>query len=139
MSSYDEALEYVKDTIATIKAAREHPIVQDMRKAGFGPENVTLFRIDHTAFDRRFVFLTDAVIEMGSDAFAVFYDHLMTEHDDVPEARELAKSLILEAAPQFVTEADTCFLQRPKGEARCGVTQSAEGRADYLHEHGDDE
>ena len=53
--SYDDALEYVKVVIASIKAMREHPLVQEFREKGFDPERVELLRVGHEKFGYRWV------------------------------------------------------------------------------------
>ena len=68
--SSDDALECVKDLIASIKAMREHPLVQEFRERGFDPEGVELLRVGHEKFGYRWVLLDETQILTGSEAFA---------------------------------------------------------------------
>jgi hypothetical protein len=53
LQSYDDALEHVKAVIASIKAMREHPLVQEFRRNGIDPERVELLRVGHEKFGHR--------------------------------------------------------------------------------------
>jgi hypothetical protein len=62
LQSCEDALECVKNLIASIKATREHPIVQEFRERGFDPEQIELLRVRHEKFGCRWVLLDEKQI-----------------------------------------------------------------------------
>ena len=106
--SYDDALGCVKDLIASIKAMREHPLVQEFRERGFDPEGVELLRVGHEKFGHRWVLLDENQILTGAEAFA---ESVERKFGGVVDMLEQARTVILQTAPQFAT--DSAFLQLP--------------------------
>ena len=106
--SPEDALEHVKAVIASIKAMREHPVVQEFREKGFDPERVELLRVRHEKFGYRWVLLDENQILMGAEAFA---NSVERKFGGVVDKLERARTVILQTAPQFAT--DSAFLQPP--------------------------
>ena len=77
---------------------REHPLVEVFREKGLDPERVELLRVRHERFGHRWVLLDDARILIASEAFAEF-----VEGKGVVDKLEEARTVILQAAPQFAT------------------------------------
>jgi hypothetical protein len=101
VQSHEVALERVKELIASIKAMREHPLVQELREKGFDPEQVELLRVRHEHFGHRWVLLDEKQILMGAEAFAELIE---PKFEGVVDKFEQARTVILQTAPQFATD-----------------------------------
>ena len=111
LRSYDDALEYVKDRDRRHKGnAREHPLVEELRKNGFDPERVELLRVGHEKFGHRWVLMDDNQIQTGAEAFVAYVED---KFPGVVNTLEKARTVILQTAPHFAT--DPVFLQLPDG------------------------
>jgi hypothetical protein len=100
--SYDDALEHVKSMMAHIKAMRDDPLVQEFRDRGFDPERVELLRVRHKKFGQRWVLLKDDQIWSGAEAFVA---HIEKKSLGVVDKLEQARTIIVQTAPQFATNA----------------------------------
>jgi hypothetical protein len=117
VSSYDAALEQVKAQIAFIKSKPEHPIVQQMREDGIDPENFGLIRITHPKFGMRWMLL-DIRHEVQEERVAQFKKYVEGLNNiGVVDARDLARSIIFQQAPDFVEEDNSCLLPAPPPDA----------------------
>ena len=110
LQSYDDALEHVEAVIASIKATREHPLVQEFRKSGFDPERLELLRVGHEKFGYRWVVMDDNEIRTGAEAFVAYVED---KFPGVVDTLEKARTVMLQTAPQFAT--DPVFLKLPEG------------------------
>lgn len=98
LRSREDALEHVKDMIASIKGNVEHPIVQELRDKDIDLQQVELLRVKHEKFGHRWVILDDDQIWMGAAAFVAYVDDKFAGEVD---KLEHARTVILEMAPQF--------------------------------------
>jgi hypothetical protein len=132
LQSCEDALECVKNLIASIKATREHPIVQEFRERGFDPEQIELLRVRHEKFGCRWVLLDEKQILSGAKAFAELVER---EFGGVVDKLEQARAVILRVAPQFAV--DPVFL-RPAGgnDEQEGEVQSLHFAAAFLMRNG---
>jgi hypothetical protein len=106
LRSREDALNHVRDMIASIKGNAEHPIVKELRDKDIDLQQVELLRVRHEKFGYRWVILDDDQIWMGAEAFVAYVEDKMP---DVPDTRELARTVVLQTAPRFAT--DPMFLQ----------------------------
>jgi hypothetical protein len=116
LQSPEVALDQVKELIASIKAMREHPIVQGFRDDGVDPELVELLRVRHEEFGCRWVLLNEEQIRIGSEAFAKYVEGKFPGMADKPEQ---ARIVILQMAPRFATH--PVFLLSPDNEQEAVV------------------
>ena len=109
LRSYDDALEHVKAVIASIKAMREHPLVQELREKRLAIQSeLNCFASDtkSSATDGYLWMTTKSVT--GAEAFVEYVER---KFPGVVDALEQARTVILQTAPQFAT--DPVFLQLP--------------------------
>ena len=100
LRSREDALNHVRDMIASIKGNAEHPIVKELREKGFVPEQAGLLRVRHEKFGHRWVLLDDNQILTRAEAFVAYVeDKFAGEVDKLEQAR----TVILQMAPQFAT------------------------------------
>src|SRR5262249_2651599 len=100
LRSREDALEHVKDMIASIKRNAEHPVVQKLRGKGIDPQQVELLSVKHEKFGHRWMILDDDQICAGFDAFVAYVEATMP---DVPDTHDLARTIVLHTAPRFAT------------------------------------
>jgi hypothetical protein len=110
LQSSEDALECVKDQIATIKGMREHPFVQEVREKGLNPERIEVLRVRHEKFGHRWLLMDDNEIWKGAHAFV---EYVEGKFPGVVDKLERARTVILQTAPQFATH--PVFL-RPAGD-----------------------
>jgi len=102
--SREEAFEHLKHMVASLKAAKEHPIVQSMRDEGIDPKEFKLLRVRHEKFGQRwFVLLAD---EETPKRAALFSEQFSGR--SVVDKLLLARQTILDYAVQFATD-DPCI------------------------------
>lgn len=114
--SKEQALAYVKNLIAGIKAMREHPLVGELRGNGIDLEAIELLRVRHEQFGCRWIMR--CVDEIVSEAKEFERKLGISDSSDATVmcyAAKMARAIVLYYAPEFAIGDQGQLLVPPEG------------------------
>ena len=109
-------MKWLEHAVGALKGMKEYPAVQKLRELGQQFGSTELFRIEHKAFDCRWLYLNEDHIPEMADAFEQRIQEIQPElkqvtGEDTVDVLQLAYDEILIASPKFAT--DSAFLEPP--------------------------
>jgi hypothetical protein len=103
LRSREKALQSVKSFIASMKATRQHPYVEENRQRGVEPAGTELIRVRHEKFGCRWFPLAVEPMFVGANIFA---KRVECKQKSLVDKLSQARRTVLKLAPRFASDSE---------------------------------